>query len=323
MNRIIRALLTGLLCASASAAVAQDWPKAPVKFVVPVGPGLATDLTARMLADDASKDLGVGVVVENITGGSGVLGAQAVARAAPDGYTLFFANSSALTSNMYLLDSINYDPRKDFRAIAMIADSSPFVVTVNKDLPVHSIPELIAYGKAHPGELSIGIDATSGFGLVAGRLLNRRGAIGMTEVPYRATPQMVQDATAGRIQVMISVPIPIKPFLDSGQLRILAITSKTRFPGMPNIPTVSETIPGFEVDGWFALMAPAATPRPVVDRMNAVAARFLGREDARQRLLSLGVLLSKPAPVEAAEAFVRGQQDAWAGIAKELDLKAR
>jgi tripartite-type tricarboxylate transporter receptor subunit TctC len=321
LKKLIRTMLLASLAGFASVAHAQDWPKSPIKLVMPVGPGLATDLTARMFADDASKALGVGVVVENITGGSGVLGAQTVARAAPDGYTIFFANSSALTSNMYLLDSIKYDPTKDFTALAMMADSSPFIVSVNKDLPVKSIAELIAYGKAHPGELSMGIDATSGFGLVTGRLLNKRGAIGMTEVAYRATPQMVQDATAGRIQVMISVPLVIKPFVESGQLRMLAVSSKKRFPGLDDLPTIAETIPGFDVDGWFALMAPAKTPTAILDRLNAEVAKFLDKEDVRKRLVGLGVVLSRPGTPETAAAFVRGQQEAWGGIARELDLK--
>ncbi len=321
MRKLLPAMLAIAIVGVSPIARAQDWPKAPIKLIVPVGPGLATDLTARMFADEASNGLGVGVVVENITGGSGVLGAQTVARAVPDGYTLLFANSSGLTSNMYLLDSINYNPLKDFAALAMVADSSPFVVSVNKDLPVNSIAELIAYGKAHPGELSIGIDATSGFGLVTGRLLNKRGAIGMTEVPYRATPQMLQDAVAGRIQVVISVPIPIKPFIDSGQLRMLAISSKQRFPGLATLPTIAETLPGFDVDGWFAIMAPAGAPPAILDRVNKEVVKFLDRQEARNRLVGMGVMLSRPGTPQSAAAFVRGQQEAWAGIARELDLK--
>lgn len=309
------------LVAFGSLAQAQEWPKAPIKLVVPVGPGLATDLTARMFADEAARALGVGVVVENITGGSGVLGAQTVARAAPDGYTLFFANSSALTSNMYLLDSIKYDPTKDFSAVALMADSSPFVVAVNKDLPVRSIAELIALGKAKPGALSLGIDATSGFGLVTGRLLNKRGGIGMIEVPYRATPQMIQDATAGRIQVMISAPIPVKPFVESGQLRQIAISSKARFPGLDDLPTIGETIPGFDVDGWFALMAPAGTPPAIAERLNREIAAFLGNEEVRRKLVGMGVLLSKPGTPRSAADFVGLQQANWKEIARELDLK--
>ena len=321
MRNELSALALSLLVLATGAASAQTWPNGTVKFVVPVGPGLATDLTARMLADVIAPALGASVVVENIAGGSGVLGAQNVARAAPDGQTLFFANSSALTSNMYLLANVKYDPVKDFAAVAMVADSSPFVVLVNKDLPVHTVPELIAYAKAHPGELSLGMDATSGFGLVAARLLNKRGGMGATEVPYRATPQMIQDAVAGRIQAAISAPLPVKAAIDSGQLRIVGISSKNRFPGIDAVPTVAETLPGYEVDGWFALMAPAGTPRPILEKLNAETAKFLAKPASGAKLAPLGILLSRPAGVAAAAAFVRGQQERWKGLAAELDLK--
>ena len=318
--RLLR--VAGLLTLTAIApAAAQNWPSAPIKFIVPVGPGLATDLTARLLADHMSQTLGASVVVENITGGSGVLGAQTVARAAPDGATIFFSNSSALTSNMYLLQNVKYDPVKDFSAVALVAASSPFEVLVNKDLPVHSIAELIAYGKAHPGDLSLGMDATSGSGLVAGRLLNKRGAIGATEVLYRATPQMIQDAISGRIQVFISAPLPVKGAVDNGQLRAIAISSKKRFPGLDNVPSVGETLPGFEVDGWFALMAPTGTPQPIVERLNAETATFLAKSEVREKLVPLGILLAQPTSVQGTADFIRGQQASWKQLASELDLK--
>ncbi len=317
--RVLFAAMTLALAWGCATASAQDWPRAPIKIIVPVGPGLATDLTARLFADSAATGLGVGVVVENVTGGSGVLGAQMVARAAPDGYTLFFSNSSALTSNMYLLKNINYDPRRDFDAVAMVSDSSPFLIAVNKDLPVRSLADLIALGKSKPGALSLGIDATSGFGLITGRLLNKRGGVGMEEVAYRATPQMMQDAISGRIQALIAAPVPLKPFTTSGQLRALAVSSKDRFPGI-DLPTMAETIPGLVVDGWFALMAPAGTPAAVKERLNGEVAKFLGRQDIRQRLAGLGVLLSTPKTVETASTFLHQQEDDWAGIAKELDL---
>ena len=318
-SRMFVLAVLALACVLNSAR-AQDWPRAPVKIVVPVGPGLATDVTARMLADSATPNLGVGVAVENITGGSGALGAQTVARAAPDGYTLLFANSSALTSNMYLLPSINYDPLRDFAVIALVSESSPFIVSVNKDVPVHSIAELIAYGKAHPGALTIGIDGTSGYGLVTGRLLNKRGEIGMVEASYRATPQMLQDLVAGRIQVMIAAPIVVRAFLGAGQLRAIGITSGTRFPGY-DVPTVAETLPGFLVDGWFALVAPAKTPYATRERMHAEVDKFLEKSEPRRKLLDFGVKLASPSSMQAATEFVHADQDRWRDLAKELDLK--
>ena len=215
---------------------------------------------ARMLADGVSRTLGQQVYVENLPGAAGIIGAQAAARAAPDGYTLFFANASTFTSNMFMLKSIPYDPTRDFAAVAMVSNRGPFVVSVNPDLPVKSLPELIAYGKAQPGKLSYGVDATSGYGVVVGRLLNKRGAIGMVEVPYRATGQMLQETAAGTTQVMISSFAAVVGFAQAGKVRRIAISSAQRFPGVDDLPTIGETLPGFEIDGWLVVVAPAGTP---------------------------------------------------------------
>ena len=200
-------------------------------------------------------------------GASGIVGAQAAARAAPDGYTLFFANASALTSNMIMIKSIPYDPARDFSAVAMVCSSGPFVVVVTPGLPVKSLPELLAYGKANPGKLSYAVDATSGFGMVAGKLLNKRSGLGMVEVPYRVTAQMLQDLAAGTVSVAISTVAPTEGFAKAGKLRRIAITSEKRFPGLDDLPTVGETLPQFVIDGWFAVVAPTGTPTEIVRRL--------------------------------------------------------
>ena len=182
----------------------QSWPTRPIRLIVPTGPGLGTDIMARLLADGVSRTLGQQIYVENVPGASGITGAQQAARATPDGYTLFFANASTFTSNMFMLKSIPYDPMRDFTAVAMVSNQGPVVVSVYPELPVKTLPELIAYGKAQPGKLSYAVDATSGLGVVVGRLLNKRGGIGMVEVPYRTTAQMMQDTSVGTTQVMLS-----------------------------------------------------------------------------------------------------------------------
>ena len=261
---VVRALLCAVVLIVAGEATAQmqrgqNWPVRPVKLIVATGPGLATDIMARLLSEGVSRTLGQQMFVENMPGASGIVGAGAAARAPNDGYTFFFANASGLTSNMFMIKSLPYDPTRDYTPVAMVCDSGPFVVAVHPDLPVKTLAELIVYAKAQPGKLSYAVDASSGFGVVAGKLMNKRAAMEMVEVPYRATAQMLQDAATGTIQLMISSVAASDAFVKAGKLRRIAISSERRFPGMEDLPTIGETLPGFVVDGWFAVVAPAGT----------------------------------------------------------------
>jgi len=323
MTTILRTLLAAALLAGAAAtsAPAQPWPARPIRMIVPTGPGLGTDILARLLADGISRPLGQQVYVENLPGASGILGAQAAARAAPDGYTVFFANASTFTSNMFMLKSLPYDPVRDFTPVAMTTDRSPFVISVNPELPVKSLFELIAYGKAQPGKLAYGVDATSGYGIVVGRLLNRRTGIDMVEVLYRATPQLLQDVAAGTIQAMISSFAPVVAFAQAGKLRRIALTSAQRFPGVEDIPTVAETVPGIEIDGWLVVVAPAGTPSDIVVRLNREIRAFLERPEMQKRLNSLGLALSGVNTPETTAQFIAREQAQWRAFAQELDLK--
>jgi tripartite-type tricarboxylate transporter receptor subunit TctC len=323
MSGLLRAVVILALTVLSSTADAQTWPTRPLKLIVPTGPGLATDVMARLLADGISKGLGQPVVVENVPGASGIIGSQAAARAAPDGYTLFFANASALTSNMFLLKSIAYDPTRDFAAVAMVCSSGPFVIAVTPDLPIRSLPELIAHGKSNPDKLSYAVDATSGFGVVAGKLLNKRAGLSMVEVPYRATAQMLQDVSAGTVSVAISTVAPTQSLAQAGKLRRVAITSEKRFPGLDDLPTVGETLPQFAIDGWFAVVAPAGTPAERVRRINQEIDQFLKRPDIQQRLLTFGLATSGAGTVESTAEFIRNEQDRWRNLARELDLRAQ
>jgi tripartite-type tricarboxylate transporter receptor subunit TctC len=318
----MRALLClAALALTTAAAVAQDWPSRPIKLIVATGPGLATDTAARWFADTAARSLGQQLFVENLPGASGIVGAQAAARAAPDGYTFFFANASGLTSNMFLFKSLPYDPVRDFAAVALISESGPFIVAVHPDLPVKTLPELIAYGKANPGKLSYAVDASSGYGVVVGKLLNKRGEIGMVEVRYRTTAQMLQDTAAGTTQLMISAVAPVTPFIQSGKLRRIAISSEKRFPGMDDLPTIGETLPGFVIDGWFAIVAPTGTPANIIQRVNREAANFLQNSDIRQRMLNFGLVANNGSPPEAAEDFIRRDRERWRSLSQELALE--
>lgn len=323
MKPFVRALVGGALFAVAAnaGAQAQTWPTRPIRLIVPTGPGLGTDIMARLLADGVSRALGQQMYVENMPGASGIIGAQAAARAAADGYTLFFANASTFTSNMVMLKSIPYNPTRDFTAVAMVSNRGPFVVSVNPDLPVKSLPELIAYGKAQPGKLSYGVDATSGYGVVVGRLLNKRGSIGMVEVPYRTTAQLLQETAAGTTQAMITSFAAVVGFAQAGKVRRIAISSAQRFPSVDDLPTIGETLPGFEIDGWLVVVAPTGTPADIVARLNQEIGQFLQRPDIQQRLLALGLAVTGADTPETTGEFIRQQQAQWRSFGQELNLQ--
>jgi len=323
MTTMLRALLLAAMLCVAGDANAQNWPARPVKLIVPTGAGHAVDIMARMMATGVSQTLGQPVVVENMPGASGFIGAQATARAEPDGYTLLFAPASLLTTNMYLFKSLPYDPSKDFSAVAMVCDSGPIMVTVNPDLPVKTVPELIAYGKANPGKLSYAVDATAGFGVATGRLLNKRGQIGMVEIPYRSSPQMVQDTMSGTIQLMFGSMPPVAGPARAGKLRWIAVSSAKRFPGVEELPTISETIPGFRIDGWFVVVAPAGTPEPILQKLNREIDAVFKSPEIRKRALGFGLGVSDAGTPESTQAFIRSEQERWRGLVAELGMEAQ
>ena len=277
MRLFLRALLCAALLAPSVEANAQTWPSRPIKLIVPTGPGAATDVMARLLADGVSKALGQPMVVENMPGASGILAHQTVARAPADGYTLLFTNTSGLAINLVSFKKLPYDPARDFAPVAMVCSLGPQMLSVNAGLPVKSVSEFIAYAKANRGKLSMGFDNTAGAAAFAAKLLNSRADLGLIEVPYRAAAQMTQDIAGGTTQVMISSIAAARAVVDAGKVRRLAVTSASRFPGLPDLPSVSETVPGVVMNGWFAVVAPAGVPPDVVRRLNAVDRRVSQR----------------------------------------------
>jgi tripartite-type tricarboxylate transporter receptor subunit TctC len=255
---IHRATLAIGLLAFPAQAHAQSWPSRPIKLVVPTGPGAATDVMARLLSDGISRALGQTVVVENQAGASGILAHQTVARAAPDGYTFLFTNTSGMIFNKIQFKQLAYDPLRDFTPVASVCSQGPQMVSVNADVPAKSVPELISYAKANRGKLSIAFDVTAGAAGVATRLFNKRADIGLIEVPYRSAAQMAQDAASGVNPVLMSSIAAANAVVQAGKVRPLAITSAMRFPGLPDLPALNETLPGVVVDGGSASSHPPA-----------------------------------------------------------------
>ena len=325
MRSVIRAALCAAMLAAAGGAhaqgQAQGWPNRPVKVIVPTGPGAATDVMARLLADAVTRGLGQSVIVENLPGAAGIVAHQAAARAAPDGYTFLFTNTSGLATNPVSFKSIPYDPVKDFVPIAMVVDNGAQMLSVNAELPVRSIAELIAYARANPGKLSYGVDVTAGAAPVAARLLNKRANLGMIEVPYRSAAQMAQDAAGGRIPVLIASIAATRAVVQAGKLRWLAISSTKRFPTLPEIPTMNEAVPGVIMDGWFVLVAPAGVPAEVVQRMNREIGEFLKGPDIQERLAGFGLATSGAGTPESTGEFIAREQAKWRALAQELDIQ--
>ena len=327
MKHLARVLLAGAVVIAGAMLVvsdrasAQAWPTRSIKLIVSTGPGLATDIMARMMSEGLSRQLGQQVFVENVPGAAGMIGTQAAARAAPDGYTFLFGPASSLSSNMYLYKSVPYVPLRDFAPVAMVCDSSPFAVSVNPDIPIKAIPDLIAYSKANPGKLSYGVDTSSGYAVVIGQLLGKRGGVDWVQVPYKSTPQMLQDTAAGTTQLMISSIGAVQGMVAGGKLRMVAISSDRRFPGLEHVSTIAETLPDFRIEGWFAVMAPIGTPPPIVDRMNKEIDAFLKTADLPPKLKNLGLATNGAGTPQSTAEFIQAEQDRWKKLVVELDIQ--
>jgi tripartite-type tricarboxylate transporter receptor subunit TctC len=320
MIRLSAALVCALALASSAQAQAP-WPTRSIKVIVPTGPGTGTDVIARLMADGVTQKLGQAVVVENVPGASGILAHQAAARAAPDGYTFLFTNTSGLASNIVTFKSLPYDPTKDFAPVAMVIDFGPQMLSVNAELPVKTVPEFIAYAKANPGKLSYAVDVTAGAAPVAARLLNKRAGLDMVEVPYRSAAQMTSDVASGRIPVMVSSMAAARAMVQAGKIRPLALSATKRFSRQPDLPTLSETVPGVILDGWFVLVAPAGTPAEAIKRFNHEIGEFLKGTHINDRLAKFGLGTGGAGTPETTGAFIRAEQDKWRALAKELHLE--
>lgn len=307
--------------ANAQTGIAQNWPSRPIKLIVPTGPGAATDVMARLIADDVSRSIGQSVYVENMPGAAGILAHETAAHAAPDGYTLLFTNTSGMAINLISFKQLPYDPTKDFTPVAMVCDPAPQMLSANADLPVTTVGGLIAYAKANPGKLSIAFDNTAGAAAFAAKLFNKRAGLGLVEVPYRSSGQMTQDVASGVNQVLMSSIAAATAIVQLGKVRELAITSEKRFPGLPDLPALQEIVPGVVMNGFFAIVAPAGTPAEAVAALNRAIAHYLKSPDVQQRLISLGLVAGDGGPPDSAAQIVRFEQDQWRAFGKELNVE--
>jgi tripartite-type tricarboxylate transporter receptor subunit TctC len=310
-----------LFALACSSALAQSWPVRPVKFIVPFAPGVSPDVSARIIAEYLPKTLGQGVVIENMPGASGFVAAQSVARAAPDGYTTMVAPTTVMVNNALMFKSIPYDPVKDFVPIQYLTGGGPFAVTVNADLPVKTLPDLIALAKAKPGAITYGVEMSSSVVPMIARLIRKRSNIDVVEIPYKTTSQLIQDVVAGRVDYTLGTPISADTMVKSGKLRIIAVTTASRFEGLPDILTVNETIPGLSIQGFLTLVAPVATPSDIVFKLNRAIGAALREPELRKRLLQISVIPVDAGTPEGVAEALRSEREHWRGFVRELDIQ--
>jgi tripartite-type tricarboxylate transporter receptor subunit TctC len=296
------------------------YPDQIVKIVVPFAPGGGTDVIARTLAQEMAKDLGVSVIVENKPGAGTIIGTQAVATSAPDGYTLLmgtFANAV----NPTLQAKLPYDPHKDFAPVALVARSFNIVV-VNPKSSIKSIADLIAAAKADPDKLSYGTFGTGTSAHLAGELFKTLAKVNLTTVPYKGAAPAITDLIGGQTQVMFTTVASAAALIEAGQLRALAVTSAERSPAFPQLPTVAEAgVPGYAAESWYGLFAPAKTPADVIDRLNKSAAKAVQSETFKRLGVNEGLVMVAQPPEEL-DRYFRGEEARWRKVIEDAGIKA-
>ncbi len=312
-------LLFGIGAAQAPAAE-PDWPRQPIHFVVPFPAGAITDLVARIVANKLSERLGQPIVIDNKPGASGEVGAEAVARAAPDGYTMGLATASTHAIAPSLNPKLPYDPVKDFAPVSMIGDA-PYVLVVNTKLPARNIAELIELAKAKPRALNYSTVGPASLAQFAGALFCSMTKVELTAIPYRTATNSVIDVVEGRIEMQFGAVAASLPFVRQGQLRALAVTSKQRLEALPDVPSMSEAgLPGYEAVLWMALVMPPGTPAAIIARMNKETAAAIA-DPAVRKALAGQILEPRSSTPDELRDRIRSDVEKWRRIAAEANIK--
>lgn len=304
---------------SALPALAQGaFPNKPIRMIVSVGAGGATDAMTRRLADRLSKSLNTPVLVENQPGGSGVIAAQTVARAAPDGYTLLIGTNTTHAGNASFLKNMPYDPVNDFEPISRLGIAA-LVLSINNAVPANTVPEFIAYAKANPGKLAFG--SGTGSARLASEMLKARAGIDILSVPYKSNVQALTDLRGGQIQILLGDIALMLPQIRSGAVKGLAVSSARRSAAMPDMPTLAEVgVPGYELVGFIAAFAPAKTPEPIVRRLNEEIVKILRDKEFAEALAASGVDAAPSSPAELRD-WVISETRKWGDLARGAGIQ--
>ena len=301
---------------------AQDYPTRPITIVVPLAPGSGLDALVRLYADKLQTSLGKPVIVENKPGASLMLAAQYVATAPADGYTLLVSTSSAMAINLALFKKVNYDAEKDFIPISYYV-KSPFILIVNPELPAKTVPELIELAKKSTPPLSFSSPGAGVAQHLSMEYMKKRFDLNMVHVPYRSTPQSITDIVAGHVQLGFAEAGASLPLIREGKLRALAVSSLTPIPSLPDVPPFAKAAnaPDFEAVSWHMLFAPAATPRPIVDKLHAEMTKIMSDPEMQAKAAAIGLLPIIPPSIADTQKYLAAEREKWGSLVKQLGLE--
>lgn len=322
MRKALEALLGIVLTGLASLAVAQTWPARPVHFVVPYPAGGYYDILARVIGAELAETLGQPFVVENRVGANGMVGTDYVAKSAPDGYTIMMGGIGPHGINPSMYPNLPYSPTRDFAAVIHVA-SAPNVLVVHPSVPVHNVKELIALARAKPGQIPFSSAGSGSSQHLSGAMLNMMAGIKLNHVPYKGSAPSVTAVLAGEVSMLFGTMADVVGHVHAGKLRALAVTSVQRIPALPEVPTMIEAgLPGFEATAWFGVLAPAATPRPIVERLNGEINRIIKSPEVLKRISQQGSALIVGGTPEQFADFIRAEIEKWGKVVKDSGAKA-
>ncbi|MFC0241881.1 Bug family tripartite tricarboxylate transporter substrate binding protein [Rhodopseudomonas telluris] len=321
MRSICAAFVAAVLLSNVAAAPARadaTYPNHNITLVLPFAAGSGTDTTTRLISQKLGQALGVGMVIENKAGANGMIAATYVARAKPDGYTLFVTTNTTHSANPYLLKNLTYDPVKDFTPVARTGDL-PFMLVVHPDVPAKTVGELIAYAKANPGKLTYASGSSSA--IVSGATFARKAGIDLLHVPYKSSPPAMNDVIGGRITMMFTDVLTGLPHVQGGALRALAVTTKDRSPLVPDLPSMQEAgVPDFDITSWQGYFAPAGTPKEVVTKLNTEIRKIVEDPETKAKLATLGMDAFSGSPEDLGK-FVDDQLVLWEKLVREAGIE--
>ena len=313
----LRTFVPGVLFLMSALAVAQNFPDKPIRVVVPFAAGSGTDILARIVTEEMRTSMGANFVIDNRAGASGQIGAELVARANPDGHTLFLSTNTPHSANPFLFKKINYDPIKDFAAVSRMI-YYVFILVVNPNAGIKTVPELITYVKANPGKISYAFGNSTG--QVNGAYFTSAAKLDALPVPYKSTPPAMTDLIAGQVHYMFVDAASSQGHVRSGRLRAIAVMSDKRSDLFPDLPGVGETVPGFDTVPWAGMFAPAGTPKAVINRLNTEIVKAINKPSVNQKLAESG-LQPSPSTPEELDRFVKQQLAAWGKKIKDAGIQ--
>lgn len=321
MRPLFRVMLAGLAALCVAAAGAQTFPQRPVRLVVPYPPGSGTDIAARVLGQKLTESWGQQVIVDNRPGAGAIIGVEAVAKAAPDGYTIGIADTGPLAINPALYPKLPYNPTRDLAPVTLVA-KLPFILVVNPTLPVHSVAELVALAKSRPGQINYASVGNGSAVHLATELFKTRAGVDLTHIPYKGSAPALQGLLGGEASVMFVNLLSAQSLVQSGKVRALAAAPGKRISAMPDLPTIAEAgVPGYEFEAWFGIVAPSGTPAPVIDKLNQDLRRAIALPEVQDMFINKGGFEPVGSTVESFAKLIPAEVDRWGKLVRQTGAK--